>query len=123
MPVQIAVPPSGSIPQRTLYSPPKPKIPDCTSDSEREFANMKLALDNLLGPYPKLTEKSKYHVLLEHLKLPEAQMIGQSCQHHPYLYSAAMHALQLQYQSEIAAILQSPDIKPNDSHSFQRFAL
>ncbi len=57
-------------------------------------------------------------------------MIGQSCRHHPYPYSAAMQALQLQYgqphqlaQSEIAAILTSPDVKPNDSHSFQSFAL
>ncbi len=130
MPAQPAAPSGGSIPQRMLYSPPKPKIPDFTSDSEREFANMKLALDNLLEPYPELTEKYKYHVLLEHLKLPEAQMIGQSCRHHPYPYSAAMQALQLQYgqphqlaQSEIAAILTSPDVKPNDSHSFQSFAL
>lgn len=127
---QTVAPPGGSIPQRTLYSPPKPKIPDFTSDSEKEFANIKLALDNLLEPYPELSEKYKYHVLLEHLKLPEAQMIGQSCRHHPYPYSAAMQALQLQYgqphqlaQSEIAAILTSPDVKPNDSHSFQSFAL
>ncbi|XP_073766348.1 uncharacterized protein [Danio rerio] len=127
---QVAAPPNGSIPQRALYSPPKPKIPDFTNDSERDFANMKLALDNLLEPYPELTEKYKYHVLLEHLKLPEAQMIGQSCRHHPYPYSAAMQALQLQYgqphqlaQSEIAAILTSPDVKPNDGHSFQSFAL
>ncbi|XP_073724410.1 uncharacterized protein [Misgurnus anguillicaudatus] len=57
-------------------------------------------------------------------------MIAQSCRHHPYPYSAAMQALQLQYgqphqlaQGEIAAILTSPDVKPNDSHSFQSFAL
>lgn len=67
MPAQLAAPPGGSIPQRTLYSPPKPKIPDFTSDNEREFANMKLALDNLLEPYPELTQKNKYHVRLEHL--------------------------------------------------------
>jgi len=130
IPAQTAAPSGGHIPQRTLYSPPKPKIPDFTSDSEREFANMKLALDNLLEPYPELTEKYKYHVLLEHLKLPEAQMIAQSCRHHLHPYSAAMQALQLQYgqphqlaQSEIAAILTSSDVKPNDSHSFQSFAL
>lgn len=130
MPAQTVAPPGGSIPQWTLFNPPKPKIPDFTSDSEREFANIKLSLDNLLDPYPELTEKYKYHVLLEHLKLPEAQMIGQSCRHHPYPYSASMQALQLQYgqpyqlaQSGIATILTSPDVKPNDSHSFQSFAL
>ncbi|XP_042615149.1 uncharacterized protein LOC122145431 [Cyprinus carpio] len=57
-------------------------------------------------------------------------MIGQSCRHHLYPYSAAMQALQLQYgqphqlaQSEIAAILTAPEVKPNDAHSFQSFAL
>lgn len=82
---------------RSIYGVPKPKIPDFTTDSEKEFANLKLALDNLLEPYPELTEKYKYHVLLEHLKLPEAQMIGQSCRHDPFPYTAAMQALQLQY--------------------------
>lgn len=61
-----------------------------------EFANLKLSLKNLLEPYPELTEKYKYHVFLEHLKFPEAQMIGQSCRHDPfpcmhYRYSTANH--------------------------------
>lgn len=55
---------------RSIYGVPKPKIPDFTTDSEMEFANLKLALNNLLEPYPELTEKYKYHVLLEHLKFP-----------------------------------------------------
>lgn len=62
--------------------------------------------------------------------MPEAQMIGQSCRHHPFPYSAAMQALQLQYgqphqlaQSEIAAILTAPEVKPNDGRSFQSFSL
>ncbi|KAK7912857.1 hypothetical protein WMY93_013068 [Mugilogobius chulae] len=113
-----------------LYGAPKPTIPDFSTDSERDFANLKLALDNLLNPYVQLSEKYKFHVLLEHLKLPEAQMIAQSCRHHPEPYTAAMQALQLQYgqphqlaQSEIAAILTSPDIKIGDSISFQSFSL
>lgn len=76
---------------------PKPKIPDFTTDTERKFANLKLALDKLLEPYPELSEKYKYHVLLKHLQFPEAQMIRQSCRHDPTPYTAAMHALQLQY--------------------------
>lgn len=127
---QTVAPLGLGIPHPPLYRAPKPTIPDFSSDSEREFANLKLALDNLLEPHLELTEKYKYHVLLEHLKLPEAQMIGQSCRHHPYPYSAAMQALQLQYgqphqlaQSEIAAILTSPDVKANDPHSFQNFSL
>ncbi|XP_039514870.1 uncharacterized protein LOC120469772 [Pimephales promelas] len=118
------------VPHRPLHAAPQPKIPDFVNDNEREFANLKLALDNLLEPHAELDEKYKYHILLEHLKLPEAQMIGQSCRHHPYPYSAAMQALQLQYgqphqlaQSEIAAILTAPEVKPNDARSFQSFAL
>ena len=103
---------------------PKPKIPDFTTDSEKEFANLKLALNNLLEPHSELTENYKYHMLLEHLKLPEAQMIGQSCRHKPFPYTAAMHALQLQYgqphqlaQSEKAAILTTPDVKSGKARS------
>ncbi|KAG1940909.1 mitochondrial import receptor subunit TOM70 [Pimephales promelas] len=122
--------PEYLVPHRPLHAAPQPKIPDFVNDNEREFANLKLALDNLLEPHAELDEKYKYHILLEHLKLPEAQMIGQSCRHHPYPYSAAMQALQLQYgqphqlaQSEIAAILTAPEVKPNDARSFQSFAL
>ena len=113
-----------------LYGVPKPTIPNFTEDSERAFANLKLALDNLLDPYIQLSEKYKYHVLLEHLKLPEAQMIAQSCRHHAEPYTATMQALQLQYgqphqlaQSEIAAMLTAPDIRPSDSQAFQTFSL
>ncbi|XP_028301819.1 uncharacterized protein LOC114462917 [Gouania willdenowi] len=127
---QAIAPHNFSTQPRSIYGVPKPKIPDFTTDSEREFANLKLALDNLLEPYPELTEKYKYHVLLEHLKLPEAQMIGQSCRHAPFPYTAAMQALQLQYgqphqlaQSEIAAILTTPDVKSGDARTFQSFAL
>lgn len=69
-------------------------------------------------------------MLLEHLKLPEAQMIGQSCRHEARPYTAAMQALQLHYgqphqlaQSEIAAILNAQDVKVGDASSFQSFAL
>lgn len=117
-------------PPINLYGAPKPSIPDFAVDSERDFANLKLALDNLLDPHPELSEKYKYHVLLEHLKLPEAQMIGQSCRHEARPYTAAMQALQLHYgqphqlaQSEIAAILNAPDVKVGEASSFQSFAL
>lgn len=94
---QLWRPPDRSIHQQALHAIPQPKIPDFVNDNEREFANLKLALDNLLEPHMELDEKYKYHILLEHLKLPEAQMIGQSFRHHPYPYSAAIHALQVQY--------------------------
>ncbi|KAJ8290933.1 hypothetical protein GJAV_G00019370 [Gymnothorax javanicus] len=96
-PSQSVVPLSFGLPHRSGYGVLEPRIPDFTTDSEKAFANLKLALDNLLEPHLELTEKYKYHVLLEHLKLPEAQMIAQSYRHHPHPYSAAMQALQFQY--------------------------
>lgn len=60
------------VPHCTLHAAPQPKIPDFINDNEREFAHLKLALDNLLEPHAELDEKYKYHILLEHLKLPEA---------------------------------------------------
>lgn len=118
------------VPHCPLHAAPQPKIPDFVNDNEREFANLKLALDNLFESHAELDEKYKYHILLEHLKLPEAQMIGQSCRHHLYPYSATMQALQLKYgqphqlaQSKIAAILIAPEVKPNDARSFQSFPL
>lgn len=65
-----------------LCTLPQLRIPDFVNDNESEFANLKLAFDNLLGPLSGL-EKYKYHILLEHIKLPEAQIMGQACQHHP----------------------------------------
>ncbi len=79
--------------------------------------------------YVQLSKKYKHHVLLEHHKLPEVQIITQSCRHHPEAYTAIVEVLQLQYsqphqlaQSEIAAILTAPDINI-DSQGFQSFSL
>lgn len=121
---QTITPHNSGLQTFSIWCAKKPQIPDLTADSEREFANLKLALDNLLEPYPVLTEKYKYHVLLEHLKLPEAKHadIGQACRHDPFPYTAAMQALQLHYgqphqlaQSEITAILTAPDLKSGDT--------
>ncbi|RXN12010.1 hypothetical protein ROHU_010335 [Labeo rohita] len=67
---------------------------------------------------------------MEQLVLDEAKLIAQACHHHPAPYSAAMTALQRQYgqshqlaQSEVAALMNSPDIKAGDSKAFQSFAL
>lgn len=109
---------------------PNPKISNFSEDSEWVFANLKLALDNLLQHHPELTGKYKYHVRLEHLKLPEAQMISQSCRHHLYANSVVMHALRFQYgqphqlaQSEKAAIITAPDDVHKKSKSMENFAV
>ncbi|XP_049330100.1 uncharacterized protein LOC111189521 [Astyanax mexicanus] len=109
---------------------PVPKLPKLEHDSEREFTDLKMALDCLLNPHPELTEYYKYRVLIEHLILDEARMIAQSCRHYAQPYTTAMQALQRQYgqphqlaQSEIAAILNAPDVKAGDAKAFQSFAL
>ena len=109
---------------------PVPSLPDLVSDSEREFAELKMALDSLLGPHAELSEHYKYHVLLEHLKLDEAQLIARACRHYTQPYTQAMLALQRQYgqphqlaQSELAALLNTPPLEMGDSKAFQRFAL
>lgn len=67
---------------------------------------------------------------MEQLVLDEAKLTAQACCHHPAPYSAAMAALRRQYgqphqlaQSEVAALMNSPDIKTGDSKVFQSFAL
>lgn len=109
---------------------PVPELPKLVHDSEREFADLKMALDHLLNPHTELSEHYKYRVLMEHLVLDEAKLIAQSCRHYVQPYTAAMQALQRQYgqphqlaQSEIAAILNSPDLKSGDPKAFQSFAL
>ncbi|KAK7881024.1 hypothetical protein WMY93_030613 [Mugilogobius chulae] len=129
------------LPQYTMlqspYSPqlpkqpvPVPELPKLVRDSEREFADLKMGLDHLLGPHTELSEHYKYRVLMDHLVLEEARLIAQSCRHYAQPYTAAIEALQRQYgqphqlaQSEIAAILNAPDVRSGDSKGFQSFAL
>ncbi|KAI2646026.1 hypothetical protein H4Q32_024548 [Labeo rohita] len=113
-----------------LQPVPIPALPKLINDSEREFTDLKMALDNLLNPHTELTEHYKYRVLMEQLVLEEARLIAQACRHHPTPYRTAMIALQRQYgqphqlaQSEIAALLNSPDIRVGDAKAFQSFAL
>ncbi len=113
-----------------LQPVPIPALPKLVNDSEREFTDLKMALDNLLNPHTELTKHYKYRVLMEQLVLEEAMLIAQACRHHHAPYTTAMIALQRQYgqphqlaQSEIAALLNSPDIRVGDAKAFQSFAL
>lgn len=73
---------------------PVPELPKLVHDSEREFADLTMALDHLLNPHTELSEHYKYRVLMEHLVLDEAKLIAQSCRHYVQPYTAAMQALQ-----------------------------
>ncbi|XP_041839808.1 uncharacterized protein LOC121638843 [Melanotaenia boesemani] len=131
--------PGGPQPVFPSYAPapvtpaqpvPVPALPKLINDSEREFTDLKMALDHLLNSHAELSEHYKYRVLMEQLVLEEARLITQACRHHAHPYTAAMQALQRQYgqphqlaQGEIAAILNSPDVKAGDYKAFQTFAL
>lgn len=71
---------------------PVPKLPKLVHDSEREFTDLKMALDYLLSPHTELSEYYKYRVLMEHLELEEARLIAQSCCYYTQSYTAAMRA-------------------------------
>ncbi|RXN11106.1 hypothetical protein ROHU_010694 [Labeo rohita] len=68
------------VPPAPLLQPvPVPSLPKLVNDSEREFTDLKIALDSLLNPCTDLTEHYKYRVLMEQLVLDEAKLIAQAC--------------------------------------------
>lgn len=81
------VQPQYTMPQSPYsFQPPKqpvpvPELPKLLHNSEREFTDLKMPLDNLLGPHTELSEHYKYCVLMEHLILDETMLIAQSCRH------------------------------------------
>lgn len=66
-----------------LHSSKSPALPKLVTDSEREFTDLKMALDNLLNPHTELSEHYKYRVLMEQLILKKAKLITQACWHYP----------------------------------------
>lgn len=56
--------------QEMTYRGPKPSIPDFTSDDPRDFARLRISLENILPQYA--TEQFKSQILLDHLKFEEA---------------------------------------------------
>lgn len=119
------------MPVTPLLQPiPIPTLHKLVNDSEREFTDLKMGLDNIPNPDTEVTEHYKYRVLMEQLVWEEAKLIAQACQHNPVPNTTAMTALQCQYgqphqlaQSEIAALLNLLEIRAVDAKAFQRFAL
>ena len=55
---------------------PVPALPNLVNDSEREFPDLKMALDYLLNSHAELSEHYKYRVLMEHLKIDKDKLIA-----------------------------------------------
>ncbi len=124
------VPYRSSLPhsQENIYRGPTPTIPDFTREDPREFARLKVALDNLLPA--NATERFKFQILTDHLKLEEALLIADSYSNSRYPYSHTMQALtelygqphQLALQ-RIAGLMDGPSIRSGDTKAFRLFAL
>lgn len=103
---------------------PRPSLPVFESGQESDFALLKLALDNVLGSNPHLSEQHKYQVLLGHIKLPSALQLAKAYMYDPAPYTHALQALQDKYgqprqlvQSELGAILNAPAFKMGDANA------
>ncbi|CAI5670381.1 unnamed protein product [Oreochromis niloticus] len=112
----------------TVYRGPTPHIPYFTSDDPSQFARLRMTLDNIL-PYD-ATERFKYQILVDHLKLEDALLIADSYSNSRYPYSQTMsslielygqpHKLALQ---RITDVLSESPVRSGDSRAFRLFAL
>lgn len=105
-----------------------PTFPSFINEDPHEYAMLKMALRNLLPPWE--TEIYKYHVLLDHLKLPSAKHIALAYSHDPQPYSKSIAALDQQYGQphhlalkEITTILNLPKVQSGDAKAFHNFAV
>ncbi|XP_028298616.1 uncharacterized protein LOC114460933 [Gouania willdenowi] len=121
--------PNSNVQQReTTYRGPKPTIPSFTSPDPREFARMKIALENLLPD--DATERYKYQILTDHLKCEEASLVADSYCNSRQPYTDTLVALTKMYGQphklavqRIAELMDSPNIRSGDVKSFRLFAL
>ncbi len=114
--------------RESTYRGPIPLIPDFTAEDPRQFARLRISLDNLL-PLD-ATEQFKYQILLEHLKCEEALLIADSYSNSRYPYTQTMQSLTEHYGQphqlalqKIADLMDGPIIRSGDTQAFRRFAL
>ncbi|XP_077361612.1 uncharacterized protein LOC144006574 [Festucalex cinctus] len=111
-----------------VYRGPKPTIPSFTKGDPREFARLKVALENLLPE--DATERFKYHILVDHLEYEDALLIADSYTNSIQPYTDTMNTLTEQYGQphqlalrKIADLMESSNIGRGDTTGFKRFAL
>ncbi|KAE8281783.1 hypothetical protein D5F01_LYC19166 [Larimichthys crocea] len=114
--------------QEITYRGPKPHIPHFTADDPCQFARLKIVLDNILPA--DATERFKYQILVDHLKLEDALLIADSYSNSMYPYSNTMasltelygqpHKLALQRINEV---MTEPAVKSGYGRGFRLFAL
>lgn len=111
-----------------MYRGPQPSLPKFTKEDPREFARLKIALENILPE--DATERFKYQVLIDHLKFEEALLIADSYSNSRYPYRDTMASLTSHYGrphqlalQRIADLMDGPTIRSGDTASFKKFAL
>ena len=109
---------------------PKPSLPKFVNGTLREFAHLKMGLDNLMNIYPHITEQYKYQVLLDHLGFTKSVKLASSFMYSSTPYSQAISSLTERYgqprqlvQTELGAIMSTPFIRHTDFESFDDFSL
>lgn len=122
---------SRQVPQfgpESMYKGPTPTIPDFVHPNPREFSRLKIALENILPA--NATERFKFQILTDHLKLEEVLLIADSYSHSQTPFTKTMAALDLQYGQphqlalqRIAELMDSPNINSGDIKAFRLFAL
>ncbi|KAL0192021.1 hypothetical protein M9458_010317, partial [Cirrhinus mrigala] len=123
-PTQLRVPPS----QESTYWGPALTIPNFVRPDPREFSHLQIALENI--PPVDATERFKYQLLVEHLKIEEVLLIADSYCNSLYPFSNTMEALNQQYGQphqlalqRIAELMDGPNVSQGDVRAFRMFAL
>ncbi|XP_046577406.1 uncharacterized protein LOC124285249 [Haliotis rubra] len=108
---------------------PRPNLPNFNSGKERDFALLKIALDNLVSVHPGLTEQHNYQILLDRLGGPPKRLAS-AFMHDKRPFTTTLQALKERYgqprqlvQSELGALMGTPVLKYGDLDAFDSFAL
>ncbi|CAI5677835.1 unnamed protein product [Oreochromis niloticus] len=114
--------------QESYYRGPAPTIPDFVHPNPREFARLRIALENILPA--DATERFKFQILVDHLKLEEALLIADSYSHSRHPYTSTMDALNKEYGQphqlalqRIAELMDGAPVMSGDTKTFRTFAL
>ncbi|KAJ8009984.1 hypothetical protein DPEC_G00069840 [Dallia pectoralis] len=87
--------PQGFRGKEMSYRGPRATIPDFVHPNPREFSRLNIALENLLPE--DATERFKFQILLDYLKLEEALLIADSYCNSRYPFTDTMAALDDQF--------------------------
>ncbi|KAJ8369137.1 hypothetical protein SKAU_G00091650 [Synaphobranchus kaupii] len=117
------------VPRReNTYKGPRPTIPDLVHPDAREFSRLRIALENVLPD--NASERFRFQVLTDHLKLEEAQLVADSYCNSRYPFTDTMDALTKMYGQphrlalqHIAELMDGADVASGDVKSFHMFAL